>query len=67
MEKDIVYAACYGAIVRSEDGGESWGITLGDLTNKSFTTDIAITSDGVLYAVLWSYIISIMRPVKVGV
>ncbi len=67
MEKDIVYAACYGAIMRSEDGGESWAITLGDLTNKSFATDIAITSAGVLYAALSSYSTSIMRPVKAGV
>jgi hypothetical protein len=26
MDKDIVYAACYGAIMRSEDGGETWAI-----------------------------------------
>jgi photosystem II stability/assembly factor-like uncharacterized protein len=66
-DKDIVYAACYGAIMRSEDGGETWAITLGDLTNKSFSTDIAITSDGVLYAALSSYSTSIMRPLKAGV
>jgi len=66
-DKDIVYAACYGAIMRSEDGGESWDITLGDITNKSFATDIAITSDGVLYAALSSYSTSIMRPLKAGV
>jgi len=66
-EKDIIYAACYGAIMRSEDGGDSWDITLGDLTNKSFATDIAITTDGVLYAVLSSYSTSIMRPQKAGV
>lgn len=65
--KDIVYAACYGAIMRSEDGGTSWDITLGDLTNKSFATDIAITSDGVLYAALSSFTTSIMRPMKAGV
>lgn len=66
-DKDIVYAACYGAIMRSEDGGESWDITLGDLSNKSFATDITITEDGVLYAVLSSYSTSIMRPQKAGV
>jgi photosystem II stability/assembly factor-like uncharacterized protein len=67
IEKDIVYAACYGAIMRSEDSGETWAITLGDLTNKSFATDIAITSSGVLYAALSSYSTSIMRPLKAGV
>jgi len=66
-DKDLVYAACYGAIMRSEDGGETWSITLGDLTNKSFATDVAMTSDGVLYAALSSYSTSIMRPLKAGV
>lgn len=66
-DKDIVYAACYGAIMRSEDGGVTWAITLGDLTNKSFATDVAITSDGVVYAALSSYTTSIMRPQKAGV
>jgi photosystem II stability/assembly factor-like uncharacterized protein len=66
-DKDIVYAACYGAIMRSEDGGETWAITLGDITNKSFATDIAITSEGVLYAALSTYSTSIMRPLKAGV
>jgi len=67
MDKDIVYAACYGAIMRSEDGGETWAITLGGLTNKSFATDIEITSGGVLYAALSSYSTSIMRPQKAGI
>ena len=66
-DKDIVYAACYGAIMRSEDGGQNWAITLGDLTNKSFATDIAITSNGVLYAALSTYTTSIMRPLKAGI
>ena len=66
-DKDIVYAACYGAIMRSEDGGETWAITLGDLTNKSFATDIAITSEGVLYAALSTYSTSIMQPLKAGI
>jgi len=66
-DKDVVYAACYGAIMRSDDGGATWNITLGDLTNKSFATDIAITSDGVLYAALSSYTTSIMRPQKAGI
>lgn len=66
-DKDVVYAACYGAIMRSEDGGQTWAITLGDLTNKSFATDIALTSDGMIYAALSSYTTSIMRPQKAGV
>ena len=66
MNKDIVYAACYGAIMRSENGGLSWEVTLGDLENKSFATDLAITSDGVLYAALSSFCMSVEPPGKAG-
>ncbi len=67
MNKDIVYAACYGAIMRSEDGGTTWTLTLGDIDNKSFATDLVITSDGVIYAVLSTYCWSVLRPEKAGV
>ena len=67
MNKDIVYAACYGAIMRSEDGGASWSMVLGDLVNKSFCSDIAITSDGILYAVLSGYGWSIEPPGRKGI
>ena len=67
MDKDIVYAACYGAIMRSEDGGTSWQVALGDLENKSFASDLSITSDGVLYAVLGSFCLSVEPPGKAGI
>ena len=67
MDKDIVYAACYGAIMRSEDGGMSWEVVLGDLVNKSFATDIAITADGVIYAALSSFCFSVQPPGKAGI
>ncbi len=67
MDKDIVYAACYGAIMRSEDGGVSWEVTLGDLENKSFATDLAITSEGILYAALSSFCLSVQPPSKAGI
>ena len=67
MDKDIVYAACYGAIMRSEDGGNTWSLTLGDLNAKSFATDVVCTSDGVLYAALSSYCWSPDRPQKAGI
>ncbi|MCX6276546.1 MAG: T9SS type A sorting domain-containing protein [Bacteroidetes bacterium] len=66
-DKDIVYAACYGAIMRSEDGGVSWHVTLGDLVNKSFCSDLAISSDGVLYAALSSFGFSVEPPGKAGI
>ena len=66
-DKDIVYAACYGAIMRSENGGASWQVTLGDLENKSFCSDVAITSDGVIYAALGSFCMSVQPPGKAGI
>ena len=67
MDKDIVYAACYGAIMRSEDGGASWQVALGDLENKSFASDLGITSDGVIYAALGSFCMSVEPPGKAGI
>lgn len=67
LDKDIVYAACYGAIVRSENGGQTWGMVLGDLENKSFCTDIAVTPDGVLYALLSFYGYGLEPPGKAGI
>ena len=67
LNKDILYAACYGAIMRSEDGGNTWSVVLGDLVNKSFCTDIAVTSNGTLYAALSGYGWSIEPPGKKGI
>jgi len=67
MDKDIVYAACYGAIMRSEDGGQTWQVVLGDLVNKSFATDVVVTSDGTLYAALSGYGWSIEPPGRKGI
>ncbi|MEA3443760.1 MAG: hypothetical protein U9R19_03455, partial [Bacteroidota bacterium] len=50
---DVVYAATYGRINRSEDGGQTWQTVLGDLP-ISFDTELAITTNGVLYATLSS-------------
>ncbi|MBP6977334.1 MAG: T9SS type A sorting domain-containing protein [Lentimicrobiaceae bacterium] len=66
-DKDIVYAACYGAIMRSENGGATWQVVLGDLPSKSFCTDIAITSDGILYALLSGYGWGVEPPDKAGI
>ena len=66
-DKDIVYAACYGAIMRSENGGGSWDVALGDLANKSYCTDVAITPGGVLYAALSSFCFSVEPPQKAGI
>ena len=52
LNQDEVYAACYGGIARSTDGGESWEPVLGDLANAASYSNVDITSDGVLYATL---------------
>jgi hypothetical protein len=52
--EDELYAATYGVIFRSTDGGDSWTGVLGTDTDGSRYTDLVIASDGVLYASLSS-------------
>ncbi|MCS6989206.1 MAG: T9SS type A sorting domain-containing protein [Chloroherpetonaceae bacterium] len=50
--QDEVYAACYGAVLRSTNGGASWSVVLNGLgnPNQAIATDVAVTSTGVVYA-----------------
>ncbi len=50
--QDEVYAACYGAVLRSTDGGNTWSTALNGLgsPNQAIATDVAVTSTGVVYA-----------------
>ncbi len=66
-DSDVIYAAGYGAIMRSNNGGNSWARVLGDPVNISFATDVAITSTGVLYAFLSGESPSSGSPSKAGV
>jgi len=54
---DVVYAAACGGIYKTTDGGTTWsmakGTPISDLS-KSYFTDVAITSTGVVYATLSS-------------
>ncbi len=64
LVQDELLAACFGGIVRSVDGGETWSVVLGDdLLNlpdtvnlngvsTSFFADLTITDQGVMYATL---------------
>jgi len=54
--QDEVYAATYGAIFRSVNGGTSWEVVRGPGTGQpySYFTDVAVTSTGVVYAILSS-------------
>ncbi len=49
-----VYAATYGGIQLSTDGGSSWSFVVGGSTPYSAYTDVAVTSGGIVYAVLSS-------------
>ncbi len=53
-EQDEVYAACYGGIARSTDGGQTWKDVLGSFENGASYTDIDIAPDGTVYATLSS-------------
>ncbi len=53
-DSDVVYAACYGGIMRSNDGGSAWQLVLGDTTLKAWCSDIVIHPSGVMYAALGS-------------
>ncbi|HEY6952973.1 MAG TPA: T9SS type A sorting domain-containing protein [Bacteroidota bacterium] len=58
-DSDVVYAATIGAIMRSNDGGTSWQLEKGTVTNPSVNpqgpfgprfTDVIVTPNGVVYA-----------------
>ena len=48
---DVLYAATYGSIYKSEDGGINWQKELG---GNSYYTNVEITSTGTVYATLSS-------------
>ncbi len=49
--QDEVYAATFGGVQRSTDGGSGWTTAKGSFSNSaSKFTDVAVTSDGVVYA-----------------
>ena len=53
LSQEIIYVAGFGAIMRSDDGGENWSEVLGDAqVNPSLYTDIVMTSDGTFYAAI---------------
>ena len=54
-DKDIVFAALAGEIMRSEDGGDSWETVIqrSGLGTSEFT-DVAVTTEGVAYATMSS-------------
>lgn len=52
LEEDELYAATYGSIYRSADGGDSWTEELGG--GAAYYNNVEVTSTGVVYASLSS-------------
>ncbi len=63
--RDEVFAACYGGILRSSNGGETWWTVLGENLQAStidlnesvspFYTEIGISSTGIMFAAMSSF------------
>ncbi len=53
-EQDIIYAACYGGIMRSSDGGMTWANVLGGDSAACFNSEIVMGARGTLYAAIGS-------------
>ncbi|MFZ6051866.1 T9SS type A sorting domain-containing protein [Halocola ammonii] len=51
-ENDVVLAAVFNGIIRSEDGGDTWTQVLGFNESPSIFTDVMITPAGVFYATI---------------
>ncbi|MFC1492428.1 FlgD immunoglobulin-like domain containing protein [candidate division KSB1 bacterium] len=51
LEEDEIYAAAYGTIYRSINGGGTWTAVLGGSSASGYYTDVAVTTDGTAYAV----------------
>lgn len=54
LEQDVIYAACYGGIMRSSDAGATWTNVLGGDSVKCFNSEIVRGSGGTLYAAIGS-------------
>lgn len=66
-DKDIVYAACIGSIMKSTDGGESWKQVLGDNNNIAFSTDLVRAPDGRLFAAFSQISLNGNKPNHTGI
>ena len=52
--EEEVYAATYGAVWRSTDGGTTWTVVRGGTNNQNYFTDVMVTPNGTVYATLSS-------------
>lgn len=53
-EQDELYAAVFGGVKRSTDGGATWSDALGGMNVGGVFTDVAVTPSGVVYATMSS-------------
>lgn len=51
---EVAYAATYGAIYRTANGGTSWTKVIGSTSAYSYFTDVDVTTTGIVYAYLSS-------------
>jgi photosystem II stability/assembly factor-like uncharacterized protein len=67
-DSEYVFAACYGIIYKSNNGGESWSISLGNNANNAYYTDLQVSPSGVIYATMSSdgNIKGIFRSADIG-
>ncbi|MFM9056494.1 MAG: T9SS type A sorting domain-containing protein [Bacteroidota bacterium] len=54
LTQDVLYAATYGAIWRSTNGGATWTVAKGATGTGAYFTDVAVSPSGVVYATLSS-------------
>ena len=47
---DVVWAACYGSLFKTTNGGNTWDSVLYTSGTPSYFSDVAVTSTGVVYA-----------------
>lgn len=52
--EDEVYAACYGVIYRSTNGGTTWTSELGNLNTGGYFNGVTVSPTGVVYATISS-------------
>ncbi len=50
IEQDEIYAATYGRLYRSTDGGNNWNVELTGSSTFSYFTNVAVSQTGVVYA-----------------
>jgi len=52
LTNDVVYAATYGGIFKSVNGGNTWTVAKGNASPYSYFSDVAVTPSGAVYATL---------------